>query len=158
MMPRGGMPMMGMGRGGFPPHGPPMDYFYPYMEEGMGYYGGGRPPFHAGPGMMGVRRFSHGHAPYEEGFDDYEDELRAFSRKREWEKEREKRKERKKRRSTSSEGEESDSEDSSSRRKKKSKVGARALFGNFFRGSPGRPSRNSRYMHKKGIMPRKIAR
>ena len=42
MMPRPGVPMMGMGRGGFPPiAGPPMDMYYynPYMEEGMGFYG-----------------------------------------------------------------------------------------------------------------------
>ena len=41
MMPRPGMPMMGMGRGGYPPMaGPPMDmYYYPYMGEGMGFYG-----------------------------------------------------------------------------------------------------------------------
>ena len=42
MMPRPGVPMMGMGRGGFPPMaGPPMDMYYynPYMGEGMGFYG-----------------------------------------------------------------------------------------------------------------------
>lgn len=42
MMPRPGVPMMGMGRGGFPPiAGPPMDMYYynPYMGEGMGFYG-----------------------------------------------------------------------------------------------------------------------
>lgn len=42
MPPRPGMHMMG--RGGYPPHGPPMDFYYhPYMED---YYaGGGRPPY-----------------------------------------------------------------------------------------------------------------
>lgn len=42
MIPRPGVPMMGMGRGGFPPMaGPPMDMYYynPYMGEGMGFYG-----------------------------------------------------------------------------------------------------------------------
>ena len=42
MMPRPGVPMMGMGRGGYPPMaGPPMDMYYynPYMGEGMGFYG-----------------------------------------------------------------------------------------------------------------------
>ena len=42
MMPRPGVPMMGMGRGGFPPMaGPPMDMYYynPYMGEGVGFYG-----------------------------------------------------------------------------------------------------------------------
>ena len=42
MMPRPGVPMMGMGRGGVPPMaGPPMDMYYynPYMGEGMGFYG-----------------------------------------------------------------------------------------------------------------------
>ena len=41
MPPRPGMHMMG--RGGFPPHGPPMDYYFnPYMDD---FYGGGRPPY-----------------------------------------------------------------------------------------------------------------
>jgi len=121
MMPRPGMNMMGMGRGGFPPHGhgPPMDFYYnPYMDDGMGYYGGGRPPFHGGPGPMGMRRFSHGRGPFEEGFDEYEEELRAFSRKREWEKEHEKRKEKRKRHSSESDSDETDSDDVSLRRKK----------------------------------------
>ena len=51
MMTHPGMHMMSMGRGGFHPqgHGPPMDYMYdPYIEGGMSYYGGGRPPFHHG--------------------------------------------------------------------------------------------------------------
>lgn len=42
MIPRPGVPVMGMGRGGFPPMaGPPMDMYYynPYMGEGMGFYG-----------------------------------------------------------------------------------------------------------------------
>ena len=41
MMPRPGVPMIGMGRGGFPPMGPPIDMYYynPYMGEGMGFYG-----------------------------------------------------------------------------------------------------------------------
>ena len=41
MIPRPGVPMMGMGRGGFPPMGPPMDMYYynPYMGEGMGFFG-----------------------------------------------------------------------------------------------------------------------
>ena len=124
MMSRPGIPVMGMGRGGFPPHGhgPPMDYYYPYMDEGMGYYGGGRPPFH-GPGPMGMRRFSHGRGPgpFEEGFDEYEEELRAFTRKREWERERDKRKDRKKRHASSSDSEDSDSDDSSSKKKKKAR-------------------------------------
>ena len=123
MMPRPGMHMMGMGRGGYPPHGhgPPMDYYYnTYMDEGMGYYGGGRHPYHGGPGPMGMRRFSHGHGSFEEGFDEYEEELRAFTRKREWEKEHEKRREKRKKRVSDSDSDESDSEDSSSRQKKKS--------------------------------------
>ena len=43
-----------MGRGGYhPPGGPPVDYLYdPYMDGGMGYYGG-RPPFHPGRGHPG---------------------------------------------------------------------------------------------------------
>ena len=41
MMPRPGVPMMGMGRGGYPPMaGPPMDmYYYNPWGEGMGFYG-----------------------------------------------------------------------------------------------------------------------
>ncbi len=49
MMPGGGLPIM-MGRGGFHPPTAPMDYLYdPYMDGGLGYYGG-RPSFHPGRG------------------------------------------------------------------------------------------------------------
>ena len=53
LMPRGGIQMMGIGRGGYPLNSPPCDYFFnPYMEESMEFYGGGRPPFHHGIGMF----------------------------------------------------------------------------------------------------------
>ena len=50
--------------------------------------------------MRGMRRFSHGHGPYEDSYDDYGDELRAFTRKREKEKEEKKRKERRRKHSS----------------------------------------------------------
>lgn len=53
MMPRGGIPMMGVDRGGYPFAGPPLDYFFnPYLDEGMEFFGGGRPPFHHGLGKF----------------------------------------------------------------------------------------------------------
>ncbi|CAI8054149.1 Msx2-interacting protein [Geodia barretti] len=129
MMPRPGVPMMGMGRGGFPPMaGPPMDMYYynPYMGEGVGFYGG--PHFPRGPPMRGMRRLHPrergggglgGGTHFEESYDDYGDELRAFSRKREIEKEERKWKEHRRRHSSSDSGG-SDSEGGSvSRRKKK---------------------------------------
>ena len=52
----GGMPVMGIGRAGYHPAGPPMEYMYdPYMEGSMGYYGG-RPPFHPARGHPGEHR------------------------------------------------------------------------------------------------------
>lgn len=122
MMPHPGMHMMGRG-GAFPPHGHPMDYYYnPYMDE---YYGRGRPPFgektlvlrelcmakecilmHTFVGPPGMRRFPPGPGgPYgREGPDEYDEELRAFSRKREREK-------RNRRQDASSESGDSQSED-----------------------------------------------
>ena len=115
----GGMPMMGMGRGGFPRHGPPIDYYYrggaPFMDDGM-YYGG-RPPFHGRGGPVEMGRFR---PPFEEGgYDDYDDELRAFTRKREIEREREKRREKRRGRGSSSKSNDSDSGASSPKRRKK---------------------------------------
>ena len=61
MMPRGGIPMMGIGRGGYPFAGPPMDYYFnPYMEESMDFYSGGRPPFHHAIGKFGGFRVDMG--------------------------------------------------------------------------------------------------
>ncbi|XP_064384598.1 msx2-interacting protein-like isoform X2 [Halichondria panicea] len=116
MVPRG-MSMM-MGRGGYhPPGGLPVDYMYdPYMDGGMGYYGG-RPPFHPGRGHpvpMGMPPYPGG--KYE---DDYEEELAAYKRKRDWDKEREKRKSKKKQSSSSESSSESD--DSSHKKRKKEK-------------------------------------
>ena len=116
MIPRPGIPMMPMGRGGFPPggHGPP-DMYYPYMEDAaMGYYGA-RPPFGGIP-VGPFRQFPH---PYDEAFEDYEEELRAFTRKRKRERELEKKDKRKGDDSSKSSGSESDS--SSSKKKKKVK-------------------------------------
>ena len=114
MMPRPGIPIMPISRGGFPPAGPP-DLYYPYMDDAaMGYYGG-RPAFGGLP--VGPFRQFH-HHPYDEAFEDYEEELRAFTRKRKRERELEKKSKRKCDDSSKS----SDSEsDSSGSKKKKAK-------------------------------------
>ena len=53
MIPRGGIPVMGVGRGEYHFSGPPVDYFFdPYMDENIEIYGGRRPPFHCGIGMF----------------------------------------------------------------------------------------------------------
>ena len=47
MMPRGRMPMMSVGRGGYPFPGHPADfYFNPYLDENVEFYGHGKPPYH----------------------------------------------------------------------------------------------------------------
>ena len=117
MAPRPGIPIMPMSRGGFPPggHGPP-DLYYPYMDDAaMGYYGG-RPPFGGIP-VGPFRQFPH---PYDEAFEDYEEELRAFTRKRKRERELEKKKDKRKG-EDSSKSSDSDSDSSSSKKKKKVK-------------------------------------
>ena len=53
MMPRGRVPMMGVGRGGYPFPGHPVDYYFnPYLDENVDLYGGGRPPYHHGIGKF----------------------------------------------------------------------------------------------------------
>ena len=55
MIPRGGIPIMGVGRGDYPFAGPTVDYYFnPYVEESMEIYGGGRPSFHRGIGSIGT--------------------------------------------------------------------------------------------------------
>ena len=47
MMPRGGIPMVGVGRARYAFANPPVNYYFnPYMEESADVYGHQRPPFH----------------------------------------------------------------------------------------------------------------
>ena len=53
MTARGRVPMMGIGGGGYPLAGHPVDYYCnPYLDEKVDCYGGGRPPYHRGIGKL----------------------------------------------------------------------------------------------------------
>ena len=52
VMPRGGIPVIGIGRAGYTLASPPVDYYFsPYLEESVDIYGRQRPPAHLGRGM-----------------------------------------------------------------------------------------------------------